>query len=153
MHKDRYVFIINPEARAIAVVYKNEHGDTETPTIFKTLDQSIKKDDLVVIPTKTRVGFTVAAVKAVDVDFDLESNEPIAWIAGAFDPSDYNTTLKQEIEGVAKVRRMEIDKKRAELATAIAGDKAGELQALAIAQPAHMANPAAAAGDPTKPTT
>lgn len=155
MHRDRYVFLINQSARAIACIYDPENEKTEKATVFKTLDPAIKKDDLVVIPTNTRVGFTVVKVKEVDVDVDVKSDAPIAWIAGRFEKVAYDTLIANEGEAMSKIRSAELAKQRRELRDEMLGADAFEgVKSLAIADMNGGAKPALAVesltGDPKK---
>lgn len=134
MHRDRYVFLINQTARAIACIYDPENPGSGKNGTFKTLDPTIKKDDLVIIPTSTRVGFTVVRVKDVDVDIDVKSDAPISWIAGKFDKAAYDSMIASEAEAMGKIRSAELAKQRRELRDEMLGSEAfSEIKTLAIA--------------------
>jgi len=135
MHRDRYVFLINKHARAIACLYcaGDEHNSQNKRTLFKTLDSAIKKDDLVIVPTNTRHGFTVVKVVEVDADIDVKSDEPLAWIAGVFDKPAFDRLLSDEQAAMAKIRSAELRKEREELRKNMLGMAADELGTLAIA--------------------
>ena len=68
MNYSTAIFLINNHARALKVTYE----DGANPEIVKTLDQTIKLDDYVVVETDTRHKMTVVKVVETDVDFDLE---------------------------------------------------------------------------------
>lgn len=77
-------------------------------TEFKTFDDTLEVGELVVIPTGTRHGFTVVKISAVDIAPDWESDKPIDWIAGKFDPSHYVGIQAQEtkiLETVSEAER------------------------------------------------
>lgn len=74
MNYSTAVMLFNPEIRAISVSYeKDEKGAGKKPFYtYKTLDKTIEKGDLVVVPTDTRHEFTVVRVEEVDVEVDYE---------------------------------------------------------------------------------
>lgn len=72
------VFLINDKARAIKAVYEPHDGVKQTT--FKTLDPDIKKDDLVVVATGTRHGFTVVKVVETDLSIDFKDKTEMCWI-------------------------------------------------------------------------
>lgn len=139
MHRDRYIFLINDTARAIACIYDPlEENRADKVTVFKTLDPTIKKDDLVIVPTGTRVGFTVVKVKDVDVDIDVKSDAPIAWIAGIFDKLGYDAMLTKEGVAMQKIRSAELAQQRRQLRDEMLGQGAfSEVKTLEIA---HLNN-------------
>ena len=139
MNYSKSVFLINNKVRAINVNYDNEriHGSPDkykSVYTFKSLDPTIKKDDLVIVPTDTRHGFTV--VKVVDTDVDVNFDDPIEfkWIAGKFDRADFDLILSQEAEAIAKIRSAEANKKRKELRDALLADQLDSIKALPIAE-------------------
>lgn len=131
MNYSTAVFLINKNARAIAATY--EHGDSAARTIFKTLDQTIKVNDFVIVPTDTRHKMTVVKVVETDVDVDFDSAAQMAWIVGTVDRSQFETTLQQEADAIVKIKSAELRKKRAELAASVLADYAPEIKALPIA--------------------
>jgi len=135
MHRDRYIFLVNENARAIACLYdpNNCESHHNNKVVFKTLDPTIKKDDLVIIPTSTRAGFTVVKVHEADVDLDVKSDQPLSWIAAKFDKPGFDSLLAQEAEAMAKIRSAELRKQRAELRENLMGVAADEIGTLAIA--------------------
>jgi hypothetical protein len=72
----KIVFLINDQARAIMATY--EPG--APAEMFKTLDDSISVNDLVVVQSTTRHMMTVVKVTAVDVDVNFDSTTPLKWI-------------------------------------------------------------------------
>lgn len=125
------IFLINDKVRAIACTY--EAGDNASRTIFKTLDPTIKKDDLVIVPTNTRHGMTVVKVAETDVDLDLESSAQVLWIVAAVNRASYDRIALQEKEAMDQIRSAQARKKRDELARALMADAAETIQALPIA--------------------
>lgn len=134
MNYSTAVFLINPSTRAITATYEAE--ENASATTFKTLDASIKKDDLIIVPTKTRHKFTVCKVKSVDVDIDFDSSEIIEWVVGRVLTSDHDRLLAMESDAVAKIKSAEVRKKRETLAAnllADAGSFGDDLKALPLA--------------------
>lgn len=138
MNYSTAVFLINDHVRAIEVSY--EQGGK--PGVFKTLDATIKKDDLVVVPTSTRYNFTVAKVTAVDVDVDYDRQEDMAWIVSPpIDLAAHRQVIEQEKVAVEAVKSAVTRKKREELSLALLADKKASLATLELAA---FANPAVA---------
>ena len=102
------VFLFNDDVRGIRCSYnvKKPNGKdiNENPTtyFFKTFDQTIKVDDLVVVPSRgerNAVPFTVIRVAEVDCKAPhKETNIDFKWIVCKFDPCQHDDTLKQEQE-------------------------------------------------------
>ena len=143
MNYSTAVFVLNDNVRAIRAAYeKPENAPTGSPDanggfVFKTLDHTIKKDDLVVVPTKTRFGFTICKVTEIDVAVDTDSPTQLQWVAGVFDKADHENTLAMEAQMIAKMRDIEKNKKRRELRAAMTAD-AEEAKVL-LASPMAMA--------------
>ena len=131
MNYSTAVFLINPNARAILATY--EAGDNAPRTMFKTFDPAIKVNDLVVVPTQTRHGFTVVKVVAVDVDVDFDSPVKVDWVAARVDLASYADVLTQEAQAIRMMQSAEARKKRNELAAALMADQADTIMALPIA--------------------
>lgn len=123
------IFLINKQARGVTVTYDPADKSGQGYT-FKTLDPTIIVDDLVLIPTGTRHGFTVAKVSAVDVDVDLDSAIEYKWLAGKFNPKPYDQILEQEKLAIAKIKSAEIRKKRDDMREALFKDQEETLKAL-----------------------
>ena len=129
MHNSKIVFLINDAVRAIRVSYEKD-GPTY---IFKTLDPAIAVDDLVVIPTNTRHGFTVCKVTEVDIELDLEDSMEVNWIAGTFDLASYKDILEKEAEAVTAVQAAERRRKKAALRETMFKDSEDQIEALQLA--------------------
>lgn len=135
MNHSKTVFLINDQVRAIRGSYQQDG----TTAVFKTLDQTIKKDDLVVVQTGTRHGMTVIKTTEVDIDLDMDSPEKIEWVVQKVDQQAFSDLIAQEDEMLAKVKKAELRKKRGDLADALFKDDMEAMKALPIA---HMAAPA-----------
>jgi hypothetical protein len=128
------VFLINASIRAVRVAYEPGEGSGKN-TIFKTLDPLIKKDDFVVVPTKTRHGMTVVKVEEVDVTVDYDSATPMEWIVSVVNKAPYEEVLKQEEIAITEIKTAEEHRKRTELQkslTAINPSKFASLQLAAL---------------------
>lgn len=111
-----------PGLRAVTCSYEGLDPKTlqpqDTPVLFKTFERDLKVGEIVVVPTKTRVGFTCVQVAALDVEVDYESTKEVGWIVGKFDASGYAGIVAKEnqiIEAVKaadkKARQNEIKKR------------------------------------------
>ena len=113
MNSSKIVFIVNESARLIQCAYDASSAHEAPKTyLFKTLDQSIKVGDLVVVETNTRHGYTIVKVTEVDVDVDFDDAIELKW---AFSPINLDAIveLKQaEQAAIDKVRAIELKKKR-----------------------------------------
>ena len=114
------VFLINDKVRAIRAVYEATEGASSS--IFKTLDQSLKKDDLIVVPTNTRHKMTICKVIDVDLDIDFDSPQPIEWVVAVVDKAAYAVLLEQEAQAVQVIKSAEVRKKREDLKAAMLAD-------------------------------
>lgn len=127
------VFLINSDVRAIVCSYEPDEDRVKNNRYtFKTLDKTIQKDDLVVVPTNTRHGMTVVKVVEVDVDPDFDSDVQLTWIVAKVDQAAYAMTLSQEAAAVTVIKSAEKTKKRNELRNAMLADSAEALKALPI---------------------
>lgn len=114
------IFLVNTNVRCISVAYDqiNSGGKLMPSDVksFKTLDKGIKKDDLVILPTDTRFGYTVGKVQAVDLDVNYGSNEEMRWIVGRVDTTFIDQILEQEKGMKAKVHHAQVEDERKQLA-------------------------------------
>lgn len=116
MNHSLNIFLVNKDVRAIMTDYGDPSNQpVKNQVMFKTLDQSIKKDDLVVIPTHTRQGMTVVKVIEVDVPFDFNITTKVDWIVSKVDSEPYNKTLKEEEEVIKTVSSLEQRRKREQM--------------------------------------
>lgn len=123
------ILLFNSNIRAISTIY-----DLEPPpdarnvppakrTIYKTLDPSIAKNDLVIIPTDTRYKMSVVKVVEVDVELDdYESPGEIKWIIDKIDRASFDKSAAMEREGVELMRRAEKRRKTEELRASVLKD-------------------------------
>ena len=123
------ILLFNKNIRAIVTIYDLEpvpgvQSPKEPPrTIYKTLDPSIKKDDLVIIPTDTRYKMSVVKVVETDVEIDdYESPGEIKWIIDKVDRASFDKSVAMEQQGVEIMRSADKRRKREELQAAILKD-------------------------------
>lgn len=134
MNYDTAVFLINDKARALIGTY--ETGDHTPKTLFKTFDSTIKKDDLVIVPTGTRHLFTVVKIVEEDVEIDLETAKPV-WIVSKLDQGPFNALLAAEGEAVTAIRSAEKNRKREELRKTLLADTEAKIRGMPIAALGH----------------
>jgi hypothetical protein len=116
-NKSLAVFLVNPEVRAILCSYEgltpegNVHPGTK-PMLFKTLDKSISKGDICVVPTngENRLGFTTVQVAEVDLEIDYDSRTEVRWIVSKVDVSEFKRVLDRETQFMDAVAKA--DKRR-----------------------------------------
>lgn len=140
MNYSTAVMLINDNIRAIAVSYETmggkPDGDGIKPfKIYKTLDQSIKVGDYVVVPTDSRHGMTVVRVEEVDVDIDFDDPKKIEWAIVKVDGSFHDEILKEEEKWIDRLKTVERKKKRKEMREDLLEDynEDGALERLQIA--------------------
>jgi hypothetical protein len=129
MNYSTAIFFLDPNVRAIRVTYEENESKT---TLFKTLDDSIKKDDYVTVPTGTRHGMTVCKVKEADIEVDPDYSGQVDWIVGKVDKDRYDSILKQEDVAIQKLKSAEIRKKRSAIQETLKKELSLDLNALAI---------------------
>lgn len=142
MNRTTTVFIVNKNVRAFMGIY--EPG--AKAEMFKTFDQTVKKDDLVVVTTDTRHNFTVVKVTDANVAVDIEdANVKVKWAVSKLDLTEHNTILAQEHEAVERVKQAEFNKKRRDLMDNLVGlDDVAAIKALPIYANGEVRQPAAA---------
>lgn len=129
MNYSTAIFFLDANVRAIRASYDDNESKT---TLFKTLDESIKCDDFVVVPTGTRQGMTVCKVKEIDIEVDPDYSAQVEWIVGKIDKERYDSILKQEDVAIQKLKSAEIRKKRAVIQESLKNELALDLNTLAI---------------------
>ena len=128
MNNSALVFLINDDVRAVSVRYEPE-GNCST---MKTLDPDLKVDDMVIVETDTRYGFTVAKIKAVDVDVDPDTTLNIKWVVGKLDLTDHQAVLDKEKQAIDMIQSAEKRKRRREMREALFDDADEGVKALEL---------------------
>jgi hypothetical protein len=98
------------------------------------MDPELKPGDMVLIPTGTRHGMTVARVEEVDLEVDQDGPVQMDWIVGPVDDTDYRKILAQEAAGIARIKSAELASKRRELAEKLLADNP-DIKALGAVSP------------------
>lgn len=130
MNYSTAIFLINKDVRAIAVTYEKIDLTKDTTqmkyqpaylsggklpegaVVFKTMDQDVKIDDFVIVPTDTRHGMTVCKVVATDIEIDIESDKECHWIVGTVDTKPFEQLRQMEERAIIALKRAEVDQKR-----------------------------------------
>ncbi len=122
MNYSTAVMLINPNIRAIKTIYKpdtlrldGKSTMNEPRVIYKTLDTTIKKGDLVVVETHTRHGMTAVLVDEVDVEVDFESDVQVRWVVDKVDTAQLKTIQTEEAKWIDALRASEKRSKREEI--------------------------------------
>lgn len=111
--------------------------------LFKCVDPSVTKDDLVIVTTDTRHGFTIAKVTAIgyaDVPVDFENPTQWGWIAAKFDQPAFLNILASEKALQGQVSEANANKMRADLKSAM-GLGNVSLEDVFIKRPVAIASP------------
>lgn len=162
LNYSKAVFLINDQVRAIKCTYVGDDGPAaakagiEPGYVFKTLDKSIKKDDIVMVPTDTRVKFTCVKVTEVDVGVDYDSNDfQMKWIVGKLDKERYDEILAQEQTAIEAIKAAEDQRRREELRKSLFSSamQDGKLKNLAITHLASEGTPETPPIQPAAPQT
>lgn len=116
-------FLVTSTCRAVRVEYDPDLAKNNNYNLlFKTLDPSIQKDDLVVVPTTTRHGFTVVKVLETDMTINYDTQTEYKFVVGKVDSTAYESLLAEDKALIAKVGKIEENKKKRELMEAMGLD-------------------------------
>lgn len=144
MNSSKIVFIVNEAARLIRCSYEPMSADMSSAQTagvmakqysFKTLDPTIQKDDLVIVETNTRHGFTVVKVEEVDLDVDFDDSIELKWAFHPLNLDAFKNMKAAEQAAIDKVRQIELRKKRDALRKAMFDENEEAMQSLALAKP------------------
>lgn len=121
MNLSASVMLVNKAIRPVRVEYDPDQWKNNSPdAVFMTFDPAIKVDDLVIVPTHTRHGFTIVKVKEIDFAVDFQDTRPVwRWIGGRFDKAQYESILAQEKIIKDRIAKSQENKMRKELAEAM----------------------------------
>jgi hypothetical protein len=114
------IFVVNPSTRALKVRYSENSSDKDA--FVKTVNADIKVDDLVVIPTDTRFGFTVAKVIEVDVLINMNGTAEMRWVDQVVDKARYDHLVEQERIIIQKVQQADVRREQRQLAEQLKAD-------------------------------
>lgn len=135
MRNGNMILAINDTVRVVSCIYEQDKATYN----FKTTIQDLAKDDIVVIPTSTRIGFTCVKVVDVDVDFDIESDIELSWIVARVDRAEYEAVLEHERAVIKTVIGIERKRKQKELRAAMLdGAPTDALALLGVSTPSDI---------------
>lgn len=121
MNLSASIMLVNKAVRPVRVEYDPDQWKNNSPdAVFMTFDATIKVDDLVIVPTHTRHGFTIVKVKEIDFAVDFQDTRPVwRWVGGKFDKAQYDSILAQEKVVKDRIAKSQENKMRKELAEAM----------------------------------
>lgn len=120
MNLSTAIFLVNKSVRAVRVSYDPDVPKHNNPNkLFKTFDESLKKDDLVVVKTDTRHGFTVGKVTEVGFRVNFDSHIEYEWIVGKVGLEQFDHMVAQEKIVIDRIGDAEENRKREELSKAL----------------------------------
>lgn len=119
MNYSTAIFLGNPDVIAVKARWQDPDNSTNRNLTkeewFKTFDRSLKRDDIIIVPTPSRIGFTTAKVLSIEPSIDLDHPEEVRWIVGKVDLSEYQRVIDTEALVIEKIKRAEFQKRRKEL--------------------------------------
>ena len=134
MNYSSAIFLVNSKVRCVAGIYEKKEELGKPPvarTFFKTMDDTIKVGDYVLVPTTTRHHMTVNLITEVDCEVDFESSTPMGWVIETIDRREYEQTNAMENAAIERIKSAEKNRRREELKAALLKDNP-EIQALAV---------------------
>ncbi len=139
MDSSKIVFLINDQVRLIRVSYDKDEAQPlnaiKRDYQFKTLDQTIRVDDLVIVETGTRHGLTVCKVTEVDLDVDFNDGISLKWAFARVNTEEIERIRSSEAEAITAAKRAELKKQRAALREAIFKEHEDMLSGLSMTTP------------------
>lgn len=147
MNPSLYSFLAEPSCRAVRVEYDPDHklnNNYNVCRLYKTLDPTISVDNLVIVPTETRHGFTVCKVVEVDLQVNYNGNDEYRWVLGKVDKAAYDALIDQDKAVKLKIGKIEENKIKRELMEAMG------LAGSDLTQLSYSAVPTAATAQPLR---
>ncbi|QDP64882.1 MAG: hypothetical protein Unbinned5081contig1001_39 [Prokaryotic dsDNA virus sp.] len=129
MDNSTIVLLINDDARVI----RGQYEDGGKITNFKTLDQGIKVDDMIVVESSTRHGMTVVKVVETDIDINFDTETDVRWVVQKIDTKNFATVLDQEKEAIATVQSAERRRKKEALRKSVFAEAEDRINTLQLA--------------------
>jgi len=131
------IFLFNDDVKAIRIKWERE-DEREVPyatgpdgELCKTFIEGIEVDDLVVIETDSRHGFTTAKVCEIDVEPDPTSGEHARWVIAKVELDEYKDFVKKEKAMIKGLQRAENKASRERLREQMVGQHGEEIAKLA----------------------
>ena len=139
MNYSTAILLINTNCRAILGTYEAD-VEGQPPVkreLFKTFDDTIAVDDIVMVPTNTRHKVTAIKVVEIDVEWDVNVQGEVKWIIGKVDQPAFKALQAQEGEAIHAIKESEKTHARNTLkAKMFAHMNPDQVKALQIAGPA-----------------
>ena len=131
MNTSKIAFLIDDTVRAFRCAYEPD-DPSATNSWFKSFDQDLEVDDLVVVESTTRHGMTVAKIVEADADINFDTPEVVRWIVAKIDVLAHSKVIEREQIGIKTVQTAEKRAKREELRAAMIEAHGEEVASLAI---------------------
>lgn len=135
MNYSTSVMLVNDNIRAIKGKYE-ETGNIET---FKTVNQEVKVDDLIVVESGTRWNYTIVKVTEVDVDVDFDDTKVVRWCVCPVDMTEHNRIKAMEEKAIDLIKRGELRKRRENIRKntldAMSSEELGKLEIARLGAP------------------
>lgn len=120
MNLSAAIMLVDKTVRPVRVEYDPDNKYNNNPMKwFKTINPDIAKDDLVIVQTNTRYGFTICKVVEIDFAVDFNSSEPWGWVGDKFDKAVFDKVLAVEDGVKLRVAKAQENKMRQELVDAM----------------------------------
>ena len=114
-NKSMAVFAVDKNIRGIVAVY-NDTDSTDQGVFYKTFDDSLAVDDIIVVPTKTRLGYTTNKVVKVDVAPDFERTKEVKWVVGRVNMDMFDKNVAGEKSLIEKLNEGDLNRARDDVA-------------------------------------
>jgi hypothetical protein len=127
MNYSTAILLINPACRAVLAIYEpdDEGGRPAKRELFKTFDETIAKDDIVMVPSNTRHLVTAVKVVETDVEWDVNIGTEVKWIIGKVDQANFKRLKEQEEAAIHAIKGSEKTHARNELKRKPGADVSG----------------------------
>jgi len=129
-HPSRIVFLINDDVQVIRGMYDPDKPNNTS--LFKTMMKDLAEEELVLVETDTRHGYTVVEVVETGIEPDLDSHDNINWAIGRLDRSGHDHLKTLENQAIATVKAAEKARRKVELREAMFAHREEEMKALAL---------------------
>ena len=151
MNFSRSVFVINRDCRLVVCEYDPD-SMKDKRVEYKTLDPSVSKGDLVIVPTDTRQKFTVVKVIDVDVPVDFDAPGDTKWIVGKVDTMHFTKLIADEAVAIKTLQGAEQRRRATEMRKLIIGDEDPEaVKSLSLYKNGEAVAPQAPPAAPINP--
>ncbi len=119
LNKSLAPFLVDENVIGVIAAYEDHHKKEEGK-FYKSVGLDIKVGDLIIVPAKTRLGFTTNKVLEVNVQPDFEKTTTVQWVAGVCTSQHYDSLVASEDAMLVKVREAEQNQAKEELKVSLA---------------------------------